>query len=249
MKNSLALSSNEFVNEEVVSQNAYPAKYRGPEPIENQIKTIANIFNLFSPQAIKFANNLPELPEDAEGWFAIPTAEALARNYFSKVTDPAEKYCRAVNLILEKIAASRLFHNYREGQIVPQTLRIHVRTAEFIERLIETQPGDILIIAAQLGMRHRGRSVRRAREVFTANEFGLWSLVIGSIALTHPERFTRIEELDIDCAGEEFSVDADDQFDDAPLFCFGVGRLGFNTSFAGNASPDYGTASAFLPQA
>ncbi len=33
------------------------------------------------------------------------------------------------------------------------------------------QPGDILIIAAQLGMSHRGRSVRLAREVFVANEW------------------------------------------------------------------------------
>src|SRR3990167_7425135 len=87
-----------------------------------------------------------------------------------------------------KFADSQSFYNYREGQITPAQLRVHARTAHALDLIAETQKGDILIVAAQLGMRHRGKSVRRAREVFVGSEFGLGSLAVGSIVLTHPER-------------------------------------------------------------
>jgi hypothetical protein len=116
--------------------------------------------------------------------------------------------------------------------------------------IAETQKGDILIIAAQLGMRHRGRSVRRAREVFISNEFGLGSLAVGSIILTHPERLVRWEELDMDCAGDEFDPDADGEFSHAPRFRFGFsdGKVEFVARRVGFACDAFGSVSAFLPQ-
>lgn len=204
--------SNQYANEEVRSSYTYPKEYKGPKPIVDQIKAIAKIFGLDPSQAIEFAKNLPALPEGAEGWFAIPSVDALAKKHFPEVTDPVQKYCQAVQLVHAKIAASRSFYNYREGQITPAQLRVHARTAHALDLIAETQKGDILIVAAQLGMRHRGKSVRRAREVFVANEFGLGSLAVGSIVLTHPERLVRWEELDMDCSGDEFYPGADGFF-------------------------------------
>jgi hypothetical protein len=67
------------------------------------------------------------------------------------------------------------------------------------------------------------------------------------MALTHPERYVRWEELDTDCAGDEFSADADDEFGVAPFFCFGDDELEFYTCVVSDATEDYGSVSGFLP--
>jgi hypothetical protein len=241
-------TSNQYANEEVRSSYTYPKEYKGPKPIVDQIKAIAKIFGLDPSHAVEFVKNLPALPEGAEGWFAIPSVDALAKKHFPEVTDPAQKYCQAVQLVHAKIAASRSFYNYREGQITPAQLRVHARTAHALDLIAETQKGDILIVAAQLCMRHRGKSVRRAREVFVANEFGLGSLAVGSIVLTHPERLVRWEELDMDCSGDEFAPGADGDFSNAPIFYFDDGKVLFNAHWCDRAYELYGSASAFLSQ-
>ncbi len=233
--------SDRYADEEVSSSYTYPKEY-SRRPIEEQIERIAKLFDLNPQDAYAFAKSLPELHEGAEGWFAIPSIAAVAKKHFPKVTDPAEQYCRVQNLILEMIGKSRRFHNYREGEINSQSLRMHTRTAHALDLVKETQKGDILIIAAQLGMRHRGRSVRRAREVFVANEFGLDGVIVGSIALTHPERFVRFEELDIDCPGS-----SGHGFSHAPIF-FHDDELKFAARRVDGARVRYGSASGFLPQ-
>src|SRR3989338_387813 len=228
--------SDQYANEEVCSSYTYPKEYKGPKPINDQIKAIAKIFGLDPSQALEFAKTLPELPNGAEGWFAIPSVDALAAKHFPEVTDPIQKYCQAVQLVHTKITASRSFYNYREGQITPAQLRVHARTAHALDLIAETQKSDILIVAAHLGMRHRGKSVRRAREVFVGNEFGLGSLAVGSIVLTHPERLVRWEELDMDCSGDEFSPEADGVFSESPCFVFGDGGVGFGADFVDDPS-------------
>jgi len=240
--------SNQYANEEVRSNYTYPKEYKGPKPINDQIKAIAKIFGLDPSHALEFAKTLPELPNGAEGWFAIPSVDALAAKHFPEVTDPIQKYCQAVQIVHTKIADSRSFYNYREGQITPAQLRVHARTAHALDLIAETQKGDILIVAAQLGMRHRGKSVRRAREVFVANEFGLGSLAVGSIVLTHPERLVRWKELDMDCSGDEFSPEADGGFFVSPYFDFDGGEVRFDTDFVGSPGGDFGSVSGFLSQ-
>ena len=240
--------SDQYANEEVRSNYTYPKEYKGPKPINDQIKAIAKIFGLDPSHALEFAKTLPELPNGAEGWFAIPSVDALAAKHFPEVTDPIQKYCQAVHLVHTKIADSRSFYNYREGQITPAQLRVHARTAHALDLIAETQKGDILIVAAQLGMRHRGKSVRRAREVFVANEFGLGSLAVGSIVLTHPERLVRWEELDMDCSGDEFSPGADGDFSKSPYFLFSVGEVEFDTIFVDYPGVLFGSVSGFLSQ-
>jgi len=246
--------TDKFKNEEVKSSYTYPKEYKGPKPINDQIKAIAKIFGLDPSHALEFAKNLPALKSFVPacalkwtGWFAIPSVDALAAKHFLDVTDPAQKNCQAVQLVNAKIAASRPFYNYREGQLTPAQLRVHARTAHALDLIAEKQKGDILIVAAQLGMRHRGKSVRRAREVFTANEFGLESLAVGSIVLTHPERLVRWEELDMHCSGDEFSGVGGD-FSGSPCFLFLDGYVGFDTSFVDRPHDSFGSVSAFLSQ-
>ena len=238
--------SNHYANEEVRSNYTYPKEYKGPKPILDQVKAIAKIFDLDPSQARGFAKNLPVLPDDAEGWFAIPSVDALAKKHFPEVTDPAQKYCLAVQLVHADLSSTRLFYNYREGQITPAQLRVHARTAHALDLIAETQKGDILIVAAQLGMRHRGKSTRRAHEVFVANEFGLGSLAVGSIVRTHPQRLLRWDELDMDCSGDEFFLGGDGGFSLAPYFSFNDGEVRFGTVWVGGAYERFGSASGFL---
>lgn len=236
--------SNQSADEEVVSNYTYPNEYKGPRDIKEQIEKIAKIFNLDSARALAYAKNLPPLPVRAEGWFAIPSVEAIAKKHFPQITNQAEKYCLAAKMALDKIADLREF----EDKITPEHLRLIARTAHALELIAKTQKSDILIVACQLGMRHRGRSTRRAREVFVANEFGLGSFAGGSIVLTHPERLVRSSELDMDCPGDEFSPDAGGDFSHAPILFFSSGRAKVDAGFVGNASGRYGSASGFLLQ-
>lgn len=72
--------------------------YEGPKPIKKQIAMIAEIFDLDSSRALDFLfiKNLPMLPNGAEGWFAIPSIDALVKKCFPEVSDPNQKYCQAV---------------------------------------------------------------------------------------------------------------------------------------------------------
>lgn len=242
-------ANNQYADEEVRSGYTYPKEYKGPKPIVDQINALARIFGLDPSHALEYAKNLPALPEGAEGWFAVPTVAAIATKHFPEVTDPGALYCRAVDLVHTKIAGSRSFYNYRDGQITPAQLRVSARTAYALDLVSADQPGDVLIIAAQLGLRHRARSVRCARASFTSKEFGLTSLAVGSIVLVHPERLVRGEELDMECSGDEFDdPDGVDRFSHAPLFYFGDGRVEFGAIWFDFAGEDCGSASAFLPQ-
>ncbi len=234
-----------YADEEVISNHTYPEEY-SRRPIEEQIESTAKLLDLNPRDSHAFAESLPKLPEDAEGWFAIPSVVAVARKHFPWVTDSAEQYCRVQSLILQKIAKSRLFHNYCEKKMTPQSLQVHEHTARSLGLITEVQKGDILIIAAQLGMHHRGRSVRRAREMFAKDEFGLDGVIVGTIALTHPERFVHSEELDIDCAGAKFKPNGWCGFSHAPLFYFGDQRFGFGADGIDLPNGRFSSASAFL---
>jgi len=241
--------TNQFADEEVRSNYTYPTEYKGPKPINDQIKVIAEIFGLDLSHEFEFAKTLPELPMGAEGWFAIPTVDAVASKYFPDITDTALRYCRAVELVLELIGKSRKFCNYLDGYITPDRLRQHPRTLNALNKLSQIQKNSqILIFPAQYGKLHGGRSVRRARECFVGDEFGLGAFAVGCMALVHPERYVRWEELDTECAGDEFAPVADGDFSRAPIFRFFGGRVWFDSGLFDSAYGGYGSVSAFLQQ-
>ncbi len=235
-----------YEHEEVKSSYTYPNEYDGPKPIKEQITTLAEILNLDPTHALKYAENLPELPTGAEGWFAIPSDDGL-KKLFPKIEDDVERYCAGVRLVHEKIAGTRNFCNCRDEQITPAHVRVHALTTHALESLTKHQPGDILVVAAQLGMRHRGRSSRRARECFELNEFGLNSLAVGSVILTHPNRFFHWGELGMSCSGEGFNNPSSGHFDFTPVFRLSAGSITFDATWCGFATEIYGPASAFLP--
>ena len=231
--------TDKFKGEEVTSNYGYLSGYCKPKSIAKQCNILRQIFPGVGNAIEKLAERA--VPANAEGWFAIPKWQTVAPTY-----------AEAVQKVLDAIKKSRggKFYNYRDGQIVNERLRQSAKTEAMFQKLgREQKDHDILVVAAQFGLHHRGRSVRRARERFDSNEFGLGSFAVGIMLLTHPERLLHYDDLWVDCAGDEFDdPDAGARFDRAPLFSFESGRVGFGTYWYDLASGRYGSVSGFVPQ-
>lgn len=240
---------NRFIDEERPSNYIYPPEYKGPKPIRQQVQMTHDLWakagiELDINATLEFLERfLPayKRPDIVEGLFATPRWQKIA-----------DSYNAAFELLLAQIAAARRFHNYRAGALGPEYLRQYARTAAMMEQMGQQQKGDILIIPAQFGLRHCGSSVRRAREVISANpiEFGACPFIVGSMALVHPERYVRWGQLHTDCPGGEYSPDADGGFSRAPLFSYDAlhDRLRFGTDWVDDADAVYGSVSGFLPK-
>ncbi|OHA08289.1 MAG: hypothetical protein A3A44_02385 [Candidatus Sungbacteria bacterium RIFCSPLOWO2_01_FULL_60_25] len=230
--------TNQFADEEVKSSYGYLSGYTKPKSITGQTNRLRELL-----PGIGYADEViaaHPLTPGAEGHVAIPRWEKIAPTYGEAV----EK----VFALLKKTRDGK-FVNYREGELGAKYLRQSSHAAKMWQKIGDEQKGnDILVVQAQFGINHRGRSIRRVREVMPGFEFGLGAFAIGIMLLTHPERLQHRDDLWIDCAGDEYSPDAGGDFSHAPFFDFYVGQLEFNASWVDDPSEDCGSASAFLPQ-
>ena len=233
--------TNQHADEEVFSNYGYLSGYKKPKDVIAQTNLLRQLF-----PGVGFANEQMARPNvaNAEGYFAIPRWQTIAPTYGEAV----QKVLDA----LKKVYKGR-FKNWCEGELGPDKLRQSLKSVASWEQIGEQQKGfDILLIPAQFGVRHRGRSTRRAREVMKSNECGLGAFPVGIMLLTHEDRLQHYDDLWIDCAGDEFhdpqSFDA--PFDLAPYFDFYFGELGFDVAWSGVANDLFGSASGFfVPQA
>ena len=231
--------TNQYADEEVESSYGYLSGYKpNSKSMTEQTNRLRELFPGIGYANEKLAEQV--LPGNAEGWFAIPRWEKVAPTYGE-----------AVQKVLDLIKQTRngAFYNYREGELGSNQLRQSAKTVSIFQKLGDEQKDqDILVVPAQFGIRHRGRSVRRAREVMNANECGLGAFAIGIMLLTHPERLNHYDDLWIDCAGDEFAPDAVGGFSGSPFFWFRGARVGFGACDVGNAYGSCGSASVCLPQ-
>lgn len=236
------LVTNKYADEEVESKYGYLSGY-APKSLAEQVKRIIELYPQLKDSKVVDPG---ELPKGAEGWFAAP-------NIWKENSLLTGTYNDSLRRVLEMIKTDRngKFHNYREGQIGPDRLRQTTRAKAVFEKLSEEQGHpDILVIPAQFGIMHRGRSVRRAREVvMDQNQFGLGAFVTGIMLLTHPDRLKHYDDLWIDCAGDEYDDPVSgDRFGHAPFFEFRVGEVRFDAVWTDDVGDGYGSSSGFLPQ-
>lgn len=243
---------NQFADEETESKYGYLSGYKPKgEDLDRQITVLQGLFpglggpNLDYLQKVK--SGVIKTPKHSEKFFAVVNIWKDNRPAGFGTT-----YSEALQKVLDTIKQTRngKFYNYREGQIDEKHIRQSTRTLKFFRELSEAQGDpDILIVSAQFGIRHRGRSDRRAREVFLKNEFGLGAFAVGIMILTHAERLQHYDDLWIDCAGDEWSCEADGVFDRAPvfLFFFRDGGVRFGSRRVDFARDHGGSASGFLP--
>lgn len=227
--------SDDYSDKKVAVSYVYPKRYK-VKPLDRQIAILMERFGLSGSTALAYAENLPELPRDAEEWFAILRWERIAPTYGE-----------AFEKVLSSIAHFRKFYNYHKGELGSKFLRQSVLTMKFLDRIGKEQQGDILIVAVQFGMRHRGRSVHRARAIFADNEFGLGGVGVGSMLVTHPKRLQSKKDLWIDCVGDEYAPLADGVFSDTMFFRF-VDDVELKTSYVGLENDQYGSVSGFVPK-
>jgi hypothetical protein len=225
--------SDKYKDEEVGSNRSYPPTYR-VRPIEAQATELRKHFPLLGSCIEKLARK--PLLEGAEAWFAIPRWQALAPSYNE-----------AVERVLEVLASRRKFQNRIAGRLGPTYLRQSERSRLAAKILADQQQGnDILVVAAQAGMRHRGCSARRARVRMAGNEFGAGIFAVACILLTHPERLSAEDTLMIDCGGDEYSVRGDYTFDRVPLFDYDLSGIEFSVFYEDRSRNLWGTPSGFL---
>jgi hypothetical protein len=225
--------SDKYKDEEVSSTRVYPSTYR-VRPIEAQVTELRTLFPSLGDCQEKLARR--ELPEGAEAWFAIPRWQALGATY----NEATEK-------MLGIIAAKRRFSNRIAGKLGAMYLR-QAERSKLAEKILGEQQGDsdILVLAAQAGLLHRGSSARRTRVSMAGNEFGLGVFSFGCMLLTHPERLSTGDTLMIDCGGDEYSVRGDYTFDRVPLFDFDISGIEFSIFYEDRARNLWGTPTGFL---
>ena len=226
-------ASDKYKDEEVGSNRVYPPTYR-VRPIEAQVTELRKLFPSLGDCMEKMARK--PVPQGAEAWFAIPRWQALASTYNE-----------ATELLLAVLATRRKVSNRIVGRLGPTYLRQGERSKLAEKILADQQVGcDILVVAAQAGLLHRGCSARRTRVAMAGNEFGLGVFAFGCMLLTHPERLSTGDTLMIDCGGDEYSVRGDYTFDRVPLFDYDIAGIEFSAFYEDRARNLWGTPTGFL---
>lgn len=221
----------------------YPENYT-VKPLKDQIEEIADVFVLNKTAALTYMRNLPDLPEGAEGWFAIPSIEGLVRSMKNVPNGYDDRYALSLSEVLNALTG------WNSG-VNRHNVRMSEKTRKAMRRIEKQQANsDILIIAAQLGLSYAGKSVNAVRKGLPPEEFGLTALAVGSILLTHPERYEgytgKNEAMDIDCAGDE-SLMRKDKMTAYPVYYYSGGE--FNIDLQARASKGFegnGSATGFL---
>ncbi len=232
-------SPQEFADEEVESSYGYLSGYRNPRSVTEQANWLRELF-----PGIGYANealaNLP-VPKGAEGKFVIPRWQKVAGTYGE-----------AVQIVLGalRVAYGKKFVNYIEGKLDAKYLREGAAKKAAFRKLGDEQKDfDLLVVDGQFGFLHRGRSVRRARVVMQdGGQFGFGAFENGIMLLMHRDRLQHLDDLWIDCAGDEYSYEASGQFPRAPIFRFGGGVLEFDTNDIADVSGICGSSSGFSSQ-
>lgn len=225
--------SDKFKEEEVASDRVYPATYR-VRPVEAQVTELRKYFSGLGACLEKLSRK--PLPVGAEAWFVIPRWQAIAPTYNE-----------AVELMLEVLGTRRKLSNRIIGRLNDKYLRQSERS-KLAEKILaeQQQCNDLLVVAAQAGMLHRGSSARRTRVAMAGNEFGLGVFALGCMLLTHPERLSNGETLMIDCSGDEYSMRGDYSFDRVPLFDYEMAGIEFSIFYEDRARNLWGTPTGFL---
>lgn len=185
-------------NKEIPSECDYCYQY---QKISKQIDCLLELFPEIGNNTEIINNQNLYLPLEAEEWFVIPKWQNLAPTYLEAVKKVIDK--------IKKIQGDS-FKNYLEKDL--ENSSFFHQSPESLESLqaLNQSNCDFLIIAAQFGRRHRGRSPGKVLEIiniynnnskFKEIPLGLYS--VGIMLLTHFDRLKfRDDLLWIDCIGD-----------------------------------------------
>lgn len=231
------ISANRFAGEECRSDCDYPASYC-QKPIRQQVALLADMFGLNPDPTFEMIDRISvlKLPLRAEGLFAFPVWQEVGSTYGE-----------AVKRVFTLIATERSFYNHISEELGENLLRQDNKSVRMVEEVRRRQDGcQILVVPAQFGRFHRGRSPRRAREISLENEFCLGTFAVGAMLLSHPVRESNGERLHLSCPGDVHMPGPLCGFLNTPVFVFDNDKLKFASLPSGCADPNFGAASGFL---
>lgn len=228
-------------NKKAPSNIDYFSGYCQPKPMAEQARILREHFPELASGTYDESALQGTFPDWVEGPFALPRWQLLAKTYG-----------KALERVLEVLSTTRngKFVNYRRGQLGPDRLRQSAKKAEALERVANRQEGhNVLVVAGQFGIRHRGRPVQKVCALMKDSEFGMGAFEAAIMLLTHPERLAHYDDLWVDCAGDGYSWEADGHFENTPYFCFDGGKLRFGTYMVSLPDDSFGSVSGFsVPQ-
>ena len=248
--------SNKYESEEVTSTYGYLSGYREGDDftlfeniadLEKELVTLKKLF----PELRKLDVDRKYLARIASGEVTPPNGVAGRWTLVVPWNLVADTYGAAVERAMELLNKDRKgkFENLRAGQLGADQLKKSARSTSMFDEVSTSQEGEIKIVWMQFGLRHAGRSIRRAREVFRVDEFGVgWFEALVAVLL-HADRLRHYDDLWIDCPGDEFKDSpSDESFDLAPFLVFLDGKVWAGTLSVSHVYAGYGSASFFLPQ-
>lgn len=222
-----------FGEEEVGSSMLYPAG-RKIKTIQQQLLLLTEYF----PSIKAEVSGMDELPDATERWVVVPRHSVIASDYN-----------KALEIALDFLQRERpYFLNWRKGELGKDYLRLTRRTERALNKLNGAVLGDCLAIPAQLGLRHLGRSARRAHVLLKPNEFGLGPFETAIFLLTHPEWLSAPNDLGVDCIGCEYTPYGHGYFKYILFFYFSGDTLRFGDRWCGCPDRKFGPATGFLFQ-
>ena len=247
----------QFAHEEIKSTFGYLSGYKGPGAIRNQIDQLQKIFPQLggaNQELIAKIENgkvmLSDIPkrypdkEDRDLW-CLPCWSKVASTYNEAVVK--------VFGLLNNACGDRFHYVMATGDFILET----DRKAQMMSDIQAQQGADIIILELQFGLRHRGRSIRCAREFMGELEFGLGAYEIGiMLLLSYLLQLNRLNRFDdhwfnqlwVDAAGDEWRFEVTDNFVYAPFFLLTRGWLEFGVCRVDTAENQSGSASAFVAQ-
>jgi hypothetical protein len=244
---------NLYADQVVTSKYGYLSGYRKACPMDEQIALLRQYdwgrdvdWSLNEVQQKLLAG---PVPQGSEGYFAVVFDQTMVTHYEE---DPNIDQSVPVTRVLEALYKQRNGRvvNYRNNELDRTHYRRSKKSAEKMRKLWESQgsPSGILLIPAQLGIEHAGKSVLRARVVIRGSEFPLDAYEVLQIVLTHENRLQHYDDPWISLPGSEYSPGADGVFGCALCVEFHGGFLKFDYDDVGNSYGRSGSASGFLPQ-
>jgi len=164
----------------------YPEDYT-IKPLDEQIDILAEVAQVSPKQALQYAKEISkkELPEDAEGWFAILSSRGNKKytSYQDQIKHTHERLSRFRPIFdFDKETSDSELRKYLAA------LELNQRTKKALGIIEKKQKGPIIIIPAQFGGKLVGLKCNTAHSVLGNNEFGLDLLSIFSMLITHPRR-------------------------------------------------------------
>ncbi len=171
-----------------------------PQPIYEQVKGLAREFDLAEELTLQFLDGPfldAILPDEAKGWFALPTIDAIAQRFFPDSKDQIERYRRSTELALDKISKRSWEFEGLDCKSTPEKFFLPEKTRLALEAIRTHQKGEIIVLPVKFDVEV---------DLASDDKFPLGSFFTACLGLTHFERYSQTKpesagKSNVECIG------------------------------------------------